>query len=468
MGEDQAITPPAHGGSAQPAGSRARRGTQSKALYERLRPGPHGSARSREQVIRHQRARLLGAMIEAVSERGYGRVSVQQIVTLAGVSKRTFYEHFASKEDCFLATFEEINLDAMRRLAAVYAEQEDRDARLRMVLGWVLSNVAQRPKEARLRMVEAFAAGPSAHARVRQMRARIEAVIAASLPRRAENPPPIAVKGMAHGLWHLLCSRLLKGSVAELPGLAEDLYGWMACYRCPARALPPAPRLAARSPVLARPFQPPRGDERRRLQHAALHLVGHRGWLALTRPALLELAEVEDSAFCALYGDAEDCFMEALDLLAAEALAPMLSAARSAGSSWPAIVQAAMGALVKVLAEDPVFARAAFVESSCAGPRGVERGGRLLDGFAALLRRYAPARCGLSATASQATAGAVWGILHDYVHAGASDRLGELAPQLSYVVLAPTVGARAAIESIAGLSPAEPLRGVDARARRAA
>lgn len=421
---------------------------ESKALYRGLRPGPHGNERSREQVRRHQRARLISAMIEAVDEQGYEKVSVQRVVALAGVSKRTFYEHFSCKEECFLMTFDTINLGIMRRLTAAYAELADRDARLRVLLEWVFANVAHRPKDFRLRMIEAYGAGPAAHARVKALRARIEGIVAASLPERAENPPAIAVKGMAHGLWHLICARLFSDSVEELPELTDDVYSWMTAYRCPADALPEAPQLAARGRIEASAFQSPAGDERRRLQHAALHIVGRRGFSALTRASLLELAEVDERRFDALFDDIESCFIEALDLLAAEALAPMLSAARDAPREWTASIQASIEALVHALASDAVFARAAFVEAAFAGPKGVERANRLLDGFAALLHRNAPPASPLTAAASQATAGAVWGIIHDYVHAGATDRLPELAPHLSYIVLAPAIGPQAAIESI--------------------
>ena len=75
-------------------------------LYERLPRGPHRLARS--EVILHQRARIHGAMIEAVARGGYDETSVKQVIGLAGVSRRAFYEQFANKQECFLATFDAI------------------------------------------------------------------------------------------------------------------------------------------------------------------------------------------------------------------------------------------------------------------------------------------------------------------------------------------------------------------------
>ena len=53
-----------------------------------------------------QRARMLDGMARAVSEKGYANVTVADVVGHAGVSRRTFYEQFEDKEDCFLAAFQ--------------------------------------------------------------------------------------------------------------------------------------------------------------------------------------------------------------------------------------------------------------------------------------------------------------------------------------------------------------------------
>ena len=73
-------------------------------IYQRLPHGPHRLGA--ENVVRNQRHRMHGAMIEAVAENGYERTSVKQVVGLAGVSRRSFYEQFANKQECFLATYD--------------------------------------------------------------------------------------------------------------------------------------------------------------------------------------------------------------------------------------------------------------------------------------------------------------------------------------------------------------------------
>lgn len=55
-----------------------------------------------------QKNRLERAMLEAVSRHGYAETTIAELVGLAGVSKSTFYQHFESKPQCFVATFERI------------------------------------------------------------------------------------------------------------------------------------------------------------------------------------------------------------------------------------------------------------------------------------------------------------------------------------------------------------------------
>src|SRR5688500_10815012 len=71
---------------------------------EQLPRGRHGL--SREEVAESQRERMLRAMAEAVSERGYAKTPVAEVLRRAGVSRETFYQHFANKDACFLDAFD--------------------------------------------------------------------------------------------------------------------------------------------------------------------------------------------------------------------------------------------------------------------------------------------------------------------------------------------------------------------------
>ena len=77
---------------------------QSRKVPPRLRPGPNGLPRGRVTEI--QRSRMLAATLEAVEAVGYGRMTVAQVIGRAKVSRKTFYDVFADREDCFLAAFD--------------------------------------------------------------------------------------------------------------------------------------------------------------------------------------------------------------------------------------------------------------------------------------------------------------------------------------------------------------------------
>src|ERR1700730_13035918 len=78
---------------------------KTRAATPRLRPGPNGLPRGRVTEI--QRSRMLAAALEAVEEVGYARMTVAQVISRAKVSRKTFYDVFADREDCFLAALEQ-------------------------------------------------------------------------------------------------------------------------------------------------------------------------------------------------------------------------------------------------------------------------------------------------------------------------------------------------------------------------
>jgi AcrR family transcriptional regulator len=88
--------------------------------------------------------RLLTAMINRVIQKGYPATTVADVVAAARVSRRTFYEHFANKEECFLATFEYytglLTGRLQERLAPVVSWQDRLEAGVASYVGAVLSN----------------------------------------------------------------------------------------------------------------------------------------------------------------------------------------------------------------------------------------------------------------------------------------------------------------------------------------
>src|SRR5919197_4804648 len=91
---------------------------------------------TRDVVLASQRGRLLEAMAQAVAQHGYGATTVAHVVALAGVSRKTFYEHFRDKEDCFLALYDTGIAYLLGRIAeTVGDEMPGADSRARLAAG---------------------------------------------------------------------------------------------------------------------------------------------------------------------------------------------------------------------------------------------------------------------------------------------------------------------------------------------
>jgi AcrR family transcriptional regulator len=128
---------------------------------------PRGrNALSREEVERVQRGRLLLAMADVMSEKGFVRTSVEDVLKRATVSRQSFYQLFSSKLDCFMAAFDIATqrLEGLLAVAATDTNGAPLDRFEQFVIGY-LETLAAEPGYARLFLVEVYAAGPAAIAR---------------------------------------------------------------------------------------------------------------------------------------------------------------------------------------------------------------------------------------------------------------------------------------------------------------
>jgi len=134
--------------------------TQPSDIPRRLPRGSHGL--DRDVVEASQRARLLEAAGRAVAARGYAGATIDDVVRGAGVSKKTFYEHFADKEDCFLAAYEAAGEELFRRVLEAHGTSDDWMERTRAGIAAYLRWLAAEPALARVFLIEVAAAGPRA------------------------------------------------------------------------------------------------------------------------------------------------------------------------------------------------------------------------------------------------------------------------------------------------------------------
>lgn len=158
------------------------------------RPLPHGPHElTREQVADSQRRRLTAALTELMAERGYAGVRLAELVARAGVSKATFYEHFADKEQCMLAAYEEFLRTLIAEIAPLVAEESPSLADfVRSVVTRYVEVTARDVTAARAFFVELDAAGPAARARRRGERQAFIALFAQRHRQFRDRDPSLA------------------------------------------------------------------------------------------------------------------------------------------------------------------------------------------------------------------------------------------------------------------------------------
>lgn len=140
-------------------------------IPRRLPRGTHGLDPS--LVAASQRSRLLEAAGQAVAEKGYAAATIDDIVRGAGVSKKTFYEHFEDKLGCFLAAYEAASDQLYEHVTAAQdSAGSDWHDRTRAGIHAYLRWLAAEPALARVFLIEIAAAGPDALACRERLRDR--------------------------------------------------------------------------------------------------------------------------------------------------------------------------------------------------------------------------------------------------------------------------------------------------------
>jgi AcrR family transcriptional regulator len=179
----------------------------------------------RERVAGIQRARMLAAMAEVACERGAANVTVAHVVERAGVSRRTFYELFEDREDCFLAAFDGAVARASRSACDGCDPRAKWVERIRASLLALLAFVDDEPFMGRLLVVESLGAGPRALERRQRVLAQLIAAVDAGRKQASKQtgPPPLTAEGIVGGVIAVLHSRLSEREPGRLLVLAGPL-----------------------------------------------------------------------------------------------------------------------------------------------------------------------------------------------------------------------------------------------------
>jgi AcrR family transcriptional regulator len=187
---------------------------------------PAGREDLPEPLVAHsQRERILTAMAKACAAKGFGAVTITDIVEGAGVSRATFYELFKDKDDCLQASMELSLADAMGRIVEIYSPDKPWATMVRDAAATFLELLATRPDFARMALIEAPAAG----GRSFEMYASGKRVLQALLDRGRNDPieeqaiPSSAGRGALAAAESLIVGQILAGNAERLTELLPDV-----------------------------------------------------------------------------------------------------------------------------------------------------------------------------------------------------------------------------------------------------
>jgi AcrR family transcriptional regulator len=409
-----------------------------------------------------QRERLLTGMITAANRDGYAAANVSSVIGQAKVSRPTFYEHFADRDQCFLQAANDVSDALMEQVRAALEELTSESPTL-VAIETLVAFAGSRPGPARFLMSETLAGGP------KTLDARDHSVvaIAALLDGANEQLEPDAVypdlgsEVLIGSLYRLLASRLRRGE-RSLTAIQAELSGWVRLYERPAHAHRWRTNAAGVAPVLRsftgaarmrapRPLGPGRPrmaeaavaeNHRLRIMFATAELVQERGYTETTIADITKAAGVDGRVFYRLFADKQDAF-SAIHELGFQQLMAATAGAFFAADVWPERMWEALGAITGWLEKNPTVAHLGFVESYAVGPGAVQRVEDSLIAFTIFLQegyQHETPQDPPSRLALEAIVTSVFEVLYREVRRSNEPQIVDVLGQLIHLSLAPFLG----------------------------
>ncbi|HSC21949.1 MAG TPA: TetR/AcrR family transcriptional regulator, partial [Solirubrobacterales bacterium] len=184
--------------------------------------GRHGLPR--ELIVENQRSRLISGMIEIVAAQGYGKATVANVIAAAKVSRKTFYESFANREDCYRGAYE-ASFDFVRARVAAGSSTADWPDSVRGGLSAFLESLGAHPDLAAFFLISPASVGDEFaerhHAAIQELVELLLAKMPASSSAGAA--AQIRADALAGGLARLTAIQAGSSRAEDLPALLPDL-----------------------------------------------------------------------------------------------------------------------------------------------------------------------------------------------------------------------------------------------------
>jgi AcrR family transcriptional regulator len=314
----------------------------------------------------------------------------------------------------------------------------------------LLDDVADAPNGPRLVLVDALGVGPMARERMTLAATTFERVLAMAFQAdpKGEGLSPLTVKGLVAGIRHVAFTRMYESREKDLYTLTDEVLDWIESYRSPV-----AQRLNVSGLVIGERVEPQSAaflsgdDKRSRALSALVHLTLDERYADLSDPQIAQFAGISTEAFHKQFAGKEACYLAVLDEFVAEAMHAVKRSIEDV-SSWPQAVHVAVRALLEHFAAHEGLSRLAFIDIFDVGPGMTGRMTRSIEDFTKLLDELGPQAQRGPLVAREAVTGAIWGIVSSYTARDRVRQLPRLVDQLTFIVLAPYIGAKPAMVTI--------------------
>lgn len=419
-----------------------------------------------------QLQRIRKAMVEVAAAQGYAQTSIARVIAQAGVSRPTFYDYFAGREQCMLAVIEMARGELFSRASEAVAAAAGRDA-FAGVVDALVGFAQEQPAMARVLYGETMAAGPQAlDARDRaanEIETLIEDAYAQLKPTTSIPDVPGAI--VIGATFRLLGHRLRRGEF-ELEQTRLELLEWIWAYKRPKRAhrwrvpgvstdaIAPqsSPGIAHSLLAIGDAATGARGssaasatqERRRRVLLALAELCSEKGYAAVSVQDMTRRASVEMRTFYRMFAGKQEAFAALTEVYFQHMMA-LTAGAFFGDRPWPERVLCAKLTLAGCVEANPAVARACFIDGHAGEQDGGERVEQLTRAFTLFLSegpQQSDGRAGASRLGQEAIAHANFELVYRQARASATPSMAGVVGQSLHLCLAPFIGVAAAQELI--------------------
>ncbi len=394
-------------------------------------------------------------MVQAVARHGYAETTVAELVSIAAVSKSTFYAHFQDKEDCFFVTLDTIVDEVSARVGVATRSQTGLEPSLAAALSRFADFLVGESEAAALVVVHSLSLGAAAVSHIERAGEAFERTLRDSLADASDRqaaPSELSVRAIVGGVRTVVYRRLRAGNPEQLAGELEPLLVWALSYMANQRDSYPVASRPLPENALSNPnpdsipwSEPPDSElsrtrltQRQRILRATAQLAARGGYPNLTIPAISAAAGTSNQTFYEHFESKEQAFISAFEKVARRAMAAVFAAA-ILESEWAAVIEAGIRGFLEYLAHEPLFARLAFFELETAGPAAMEHADATMQTFTAFLSPEAlPAGvAALPQVQIEAIGGAIWWTIQCEIDAGKLRSLPAKAPDICEILFVP-------------------------------